>query len=57
MPTGAWKPTLRQLEIVVDMGNARMPLAAIARALGVMPDELRAWINRLVATRGYQSLN
>jgi hypothetical protein len=57
MPTGAWKPTLRQLEIVADFGAARMPLAAIARALGVGPDDLRAWINRLVATRGYQSLN
>jgi hypothetical protein len=46
-----WQPTFKQLETIADMGNAGMPLAAVAKALGVCPDELRAWIGRLVATR------
>jgi hypothetical protein len=46
-----WKPTKKQLETIADMGTARMPIAAMAKALGVHSDTLGAWIGRLVATR------
>ena len=46
-----WKPDRRQLETLADMGNAHMPVEAIAAALDVHPDDLRTWIGRLVATR------
>ena len=47
----SWKPTLAQLEIIEQYGNAHMPVEAIAAALDVHPDDLRAWIGRLVQTR------
>jgi hypothetical protein len=46
-----WKPDKRQLDLVADMGNARMPAASIALALGVTEAEFSAWTERLVATR------
>ena len=46
-----WKPDKRQLDLIADMGNARMPVEAIAAALDVHPDDLRAWIGKLAATR------
>ena len=46
-----WKPTFAQLEIIEQHGNAHMPTAATAAALDVHPDDLRAWIGKLIAAR------
>jgi len=46
-----WKADKRQLDLVADMGNARMPAASIALALGITEAEFSAWTERLVATR------
>jgi hypothetical protein len=46
-----WKPDIRQLDLIADMGNAHMPVEAIAAALDVHPANLRAWIDKLAATR------
>jgi hypothetical protein len=47
----AWKPTPRQLETIADHCAANMPVAATAAVLDVHPDDLRAWIGKLAATR------
>jgi transposase-like protein len=46
-----WKPILKQLETIAELGTGGMPIEAIAQRLGVTLDVLSAWIDRLVATR------
>ena len=46
-----WKPDRRQIDLIAEHGAAHMPVEAIAAALDVHPDDLRAWIGRLAATR------
>jgi hypothetical protein len=38
-----WSPTKSQLELLADCGAARMPLEAIAQALGVPHAVLATW--------------
>ena len=38
-----WKPDRRQIDLIAEYGNAHMPIEAIAAALDVHPDDLRAW--------------
>ena len=47
-----WKPNTHDLELIAELGNARMPTAAIAAALGIDEAEFAAWANRLAAVRG-----
>jgi hypothetical protein len=46
-----WRPTLADLELIVDMGKARASSAQTAGALGISEAEFNAWASRLVATR------
>jgi hypothetical protein len=46
-----WKPDRRQIDLIAEYGNAHMPVEATAAALDVHPDDLRAWIGKLAATR------
>ena len=46
-----WKPDKRQLDLIADMGNARMRANSIALALCITEAEFSAWTERLVAAR------
>ncbi len=44
-----WKPSTRQLEIIADMSNARIPPAAMASAVGLSLDEFISGRRRSLA--------
>jgi hypothetical protein len=46
-----WHPTKGQLEIITDAATARIPIAALARQLGVDEAVLVAWARRVAAAR------
>jgi hypothetical protein len=46
-----WKPERRQIDLIAEYCAANMPVAATAAALHVHPDDLRARIGKLAATR------
>jgi hypothetical protein len=46
-------PTLAQLELLVDLQTAKMPLAVIAARLGVDEAAFKAWMARLDIARDY----
>ena len=43
-----WQPTKAQMETIVDMSVARMPIEAIARAVGVPADDFVAWAPKIL---------
>jgi hypothetical protein len=42
-----WKPTIAQLETIAEMSHAKVPVEAIARAVGLSPRAFLAWQARL----------
>jgi hypothetical protein len=44
-----WKPTLSQLDLIAEMIGARVPLAAMASAVGLSPEAFIAWRRRSLA--------
>ena len=47
----SWNPSTKQLECIAEMAHAKAPVAQIAAAVGLTPEEFCAWCARLAAAR------
>lgn len=46
-----WRPSKPELEMIADWGFAQQSIEKMSLALGITPEEFRAWSASLVATR------
>ena len=44
-----WRPSIKQLEVIADMGNARLSHQTIPATLGIAPEVFATWLNRTAA--------
>ncbi|MDQ6868817.1 MAG: hypothetical protein M3178_10590 [Pseudomonadota bacterium] len=52
-----WKPSSKQIAVVIDCEVARVPLDRAAALLGVKPRTLRGFLKRLAAARVQKAIS